>query len=107
MSRLSGYQAGAAVLGVLAAISVVVAAVTIGVAEAGGTAQPAGASVLDASSADPATAVAYQVSGAAQRAHTRMRGLVASGCAWRTRVGLLHAGQCEPGRTTLRSRGTR
>ena len=33
MSRRGGYQAGAAVLGVLAAIGVVVAAVTIGVAE--------------------------------------------------------------------------
>jgi V8-like Glu-specific endopeptidase len=68
MSRRIGCQAGAAALGVLAAVSVIVAAVTIGVAEAGGTAQPARASVVDASVAGPATAVAYQVSGAAQRA---------------------------------------
>ena len=40
---------------------------TIGVAEAGGTAQPAVASVLDASVTGPATAVTDQVSGAAQR----------------------------------------
>jgi hypothetical protein len=58
-----------AVLGALAAISVVgAAAVLIGVAEAGGTAQVAVASVADASGAgDSATAVTDQVSGTAQR----------------------------------------
>ncbi len=77
MSRRGGYQAHAAVLGVLAAIGAVVAAVTFGVASArganqtSGTAQLAGARVvgarmLDASVAGPATAVAYQVSEAAQ-----------------------------------------
>jgi hypothetical protein len=83
VSRRSGYQASAAVLGVLgvlgvlAAVSVVAAAVTIGVAGAGGTAQPARASVLDASVLDasvldasasgPLAAVSDQVSAAAQR----------------------------------------
>jgi hypothetical protein len=81
VSRRGRYQAGAAVpwvLGVLAAITVVAAAVTIGVAgaqgidEMGGTTQPAGASAVDAravhaGAAGPATAVAYQVSEAAQR----------------------------------------
>ena len=77
MSRRGGYQARAAVLGVLAAIGVVVAAVTFGVTEArsadqtSGAARLAGARVvdagtLDASVAGPATAVAYQVSEAAQ-----------------------------------------
>ncbi len=83
MSRRGGYQAHAAVLGVLAAIGVVVAAVTFGVASArgairtsgagqtSGTAGLAGARVvdprtLDARVARPATAVAYQVSDAAQ-----------------------------------------
>jgi enterochelin esterase-like enzyme len=46
---------------------VVVAAVTIGVAEAGGTARLAGARVFDASVTGPATAVTYQVSAAEQR----------------------------------------
>jgi hypothetical protein len=73
VSRRGGYQAGAAALGGLvglvglAAIGVVVAAVTIGVAEAGGAARLAGAGVLDASVTGPATAVTYQVSGAGQR----------------------------------------
>ena len=70
MSWRSGYKAGAAVLGAFAAISVVGGtAVAIGVAEAGGTAQVAVASVADAStaSADSATAVTYQVSRTAQR----------------------------------------
>ena len=67
MSRRSGYQAGAAPLGVLAGIGVLAAAMTIGVAEAGGTAQPARASVVDASAARPATGFTGQVSGAAQR----------------------------------------
>jgi hypothetical protein len=83
MSRRGGYQANAAahgvlrVLRVLAAIGVIVAAVTIGVAEAqgadqtSGTAQLAGARVVDAATLDtsvagPATAVTYQVSEAAQ-----------------------------------------
>jgi V8-like Glu-specific endopeptidase len=84
MSRRGGYQANAAVLGVLTLIGVVVAAVTIGVASArganqtsgadrmSGTAQLAGASVVDASTLDasvagPETAVTYPVSEAAQR----------------------------------------
>jgi Trypsin len=86
MSRRGGSQANAAVLrvlGVLAGIGVVVAAVTFGVASArganqtsgagqtSGTAGLAGARVIDARSLDasvagPATAVAYQVSEAAQ-----------------------------------------
>ncbi len=67
MSRRGGYQAGAAVLGGLAAIGVIAAAVTIGVAEAGRTARPAGPGVLDASVTGPATAVTDQVSAAEQR----------------------------------------
>ena len=68
MSRRGGYQAGAAVLGGLAAIGVVVATVAIGVAAAGRTAAIAGADVLDASvTGGPATAVTDQVSGADQR----------------------------------------
>ena len=75
MSRRGGYQAGRAALGVLAVIGVVVAAATIGVAETGGTALPAGASVGGAGVAGvggvgvagPAAAVTEQVSGAAQR----------------------------------------
>ena len=68
MSWRSGYQAGVAVLGALVAISMVgVAAVLIGVAEAGGTAQVAVASVADASVTNPTLAVTYEVSGAAQR----------------------------------------
>ena len=86
MSRRGGYQANAAVLGVLgvlAVIGVVVAAVTFGVASARGAnqtsgagqtsgtarlaaARPVDASALDASVAGPATAVAYQVSDGAQ-----------------------------------------
>jgi hypothetical protein len=63
-------KAGAAVLGALAAISMVgAAAVVIVVAGAGGTAQVAVASVADASVTGPGatTAVTYQVSGTAQR----------------------------------------
>jgi hypothetical protein len=60
VSRRGGYQAGGAVLravlGGLAAIAVLVAAVTIGVAGAGGTARPTATGVLDASAAGPATA---------------------------------------------------
>jgi hypothetical protein len=60
VSRRGGYQAGGAVLGAvlggLAAIAVLVAAVTIGVAGAGGTARPTATGVLDASAAGPATA---------------------------------------------------
>jgi hypothetical protein len=67
VSRRGGYQAGAAVLGGLAAIGVVVAAVTIGVAEAGRTARLAGAGALDASVTGPATAITDQVSAAEQR----------------------------------------
>jgi hypothetical protein len=67
VSRRGGYQAGAAVLGGLAAISVVVAVVTIGPADAGRTARLAGAGVLDASVTGPATAVTDQVSATAQR----------------------------------------
>jgi hypothetical protein len=77
MSRRSGYPVSAAALRMLAAVSVVAAAVTIGVAGAGGTAQPASAgvhdasvhdaSVLDASASGPSTAVTDQVSTAAQR----------------------------------------
>jgi trypsin len=103
MSRRGGYRAIAAVLGVLgvlAAIGVAVAAVTIGVAEAqgadqtSGTARLAGASVVDARVVDPSTpdasvagpaaAVTYQVSEAAQhRALThwtrlRMQGATAA-----------------------------
>jgi hypothetical protein len=72
VSRRTGYRAGAAALGVLAAIVVVVVvvvvvgAVTIGPAEAGGTAQPAAASVVDAGVTGPATAVTDQLSGSAQ-----------------------------------------
>jgi hypothetical protein len=67
VSRRGGYQAGAATLGVLAAISVVAATVTIGVASAGRAAPLAGgASVLDSSVSGPATAVTDQVSAAAQ-----------------------------------------
>ena len=77
-------------LGVLAAIGVVVAAVTIGVAGAPGVVRrrnrPTGgcAGVLDASVAGPATAVTYQVSEAAQRrtlvhwTWQRMRGATAT-----------------------------
>jgi hypothetical protein len=84
VSRRGGYQAGAAVLGGLAAIGVVAAAVTIGVAEAGRTARLAGAGVLDASVSGPAMAVTYQVSGAGQRRTVRywtprrMRGATAA-----------------------------
>jgi hypothetical protein len=78
MSRRGGYQANAAVLGVLAAVGVVAAAVTIGAAETRGgdqmtgTVQLTGASAigagtLDASVTGPATAVNYQVSETAQR----------------------------------------
>ena len=71
MSRRGGYQAGGAVLGAvlggLAAIAVVVAAVTIGVAGAGRTARPAATGMLDASVTGPATAVTDQVSAAGQR----------------------------------------
>jgi hypothetical protein len=59
-----------AMLGALVAISMVgAAAVVIGVAEAGGTAQVAVAGVADASvtGSDSTTAVTYQVSGTAQR----------------------------------------
>jgi V8-like Glu-specific endopeptidase len=56
-----------AVLGGLAAIGLVVAAVTIGVAGAGGTARPAATGVLDASVTGPATAVTDQVGAAGQR----------------------------------------
>ena len=84
MSRRGGYQAGTAALGVLVAIGAVAAAVTIGVAETGGAAQPAGLSVLDASVTGPAAAVTEQVSSADQRrtlAHwtrQRMRGATAT-----------------------------
>jgi hypothetical protein len=85
MSRRGGYQAATAALGVLAAIAAVAAAATIGVADTGGTAQPASASVLDASVLDasvagPAAAITRQVDETAQRqtlAHwtrQRMRG---------------------------------
>jgi len=67
VSRRGGYQAGAAVLGGLAAIGVIAAAVTIGVAATGGTARPAAAGVLDASVTGPAAAVTYSVSAAEQR----------------------------------------
>jgi V8-like Glu-specific endopeptidase len=87
MSRRGGYQAGTAALGALgalAAIGAVAVAVTIGAAETGGTAQPAGLSVLDASVTGPAAAVVDQVSSADQRrtlAHwtrQRMRGATAT-----------------------------
>ncbi len=70
MSSRSRYKAGVTAGGALVAISMVgVAAVVIGIAKAGGTAQFALASVADASviGADSATAVTYQVSGTAQR----------------------------------------
>jgi hypothetical protein len=67
VSRRGGYQAGGTVLGTLAAIAVVAAAVTIGVAGAGRTARPTGTGVLDASVTGPATAVTHQVSAAGQR----------------------------------------
>jgi Trypsin len=68
VSWRSSYQAGAAVLGVLVVISMVgVAAVVIGVAETGGTAQVAVASVADARVAGSTMPVTRQVSGKAQR----------------------------------------
>ena len=98
MSRRGGYRAGTTalgVLGMLSAISVVVAAVTIGVADRQGeAAELAGRSVLDSSVLDssvlesnvagPAAAVTDQVSGAAQRqavthwTRQRMRGATAA-----------------------------
>jgi hypothetical protein len=83
VSRRGGYQAGAAVLGGLAAISVVVAVVTIGPADAGRTARLAGAGVLDASVTGPATAVTDRVSATGRRrtltywTPRRMRGATA------------------------------
>jgi hypothetical protein len=71
------------VLGGLAAISVVVAVVTIGPADAGRTARLAGAGVLDASVTGPATAVTDRVSATGRRrtltywTPRRMRGATA------------------------------
>jgi len=70
VSWRSGFLAGAAAAGALAAISV--ASLVIGVVETGGTTQFAGASVLTAGpatiiAAGPATAVTYRVSSADQR----------------------------------------
>ena len=117
MSRRSRYRAGAAalgVLGVLAAVGVGVGAVTIGIAEAGGTAWPgsarlpptASASVLDANVVGPAAAVTEQVTGAAQRqtaAHWTRRRMRAATAAPLPRI-LMRTASAElrPGR--LRSR---
>jgi hypothetical protein len=70
VSWRSRFLAGAAALGALGAIGA--AALAIGVVQAGGSTRLAGANVLTAGpaaiiAAGPATAVTYQVSGAAQR----------------------------------------
>jgi V8-like Glu-specific endopeptidase len=70
VSWRSRFLAGAAALGALGAISV--AALAVGVVQAGGSTQLAGATILTAGpatiiAAGPTTAVTYQVSGAAQR----------------------------------------